>query len=163
MLILAEIANRLSRNYQDSRFLKCLDIGLTRFPASVIDLPKYKNYWERLTGLCLFKNKLSQLPSNFLQLRSLRRLNLAENCFTQIPTLLRALPNFLFIDVSNNLICHIPEWIIPGLLIMKFNHDETCASGIYGKKASAEDVLERQQKDMRELTDKMTQLTVKKQ
>jgi hypothetical protein len=85
---------------------------------------------------------------------------LAENCFTEIPTLLRALPNFLFIDASNNRLCHIPEWIIPGLLMMKFNHDETCASGIYGKKASAQDVLERQQQGMKDLTVKMHQLTL---
>ena len=78
-----------------------------------------------LTGLKwlrLNSNQLSALPS-LGELKSLRRIYLMDNKFSEVPETLKDLPSLTDIDLSGNPVSEIPEWLAKkeGLEFLSFS------------------------------------------
>ncbi|UXP33343.1 leucine-rich repeat-containing serine/threonine-protein kinase [Reichenbachiella agarivorans] len=92
-----------------SKTLK-LACGLKEFPEEIFSLA------ETLEILDLSDNQISELPDAIAQLKKLRIIFFARNCFTEFPAILKQCPNLSMIGFKSNQIQSVPENAFPPLL-----------------------------------------------
>ena len=88
---------------------------LETFPPELAGLTGLK--WLRLNS-----NRLSSLP-DLSALKSLRRIYLRGNRFTEVPEALKGLPSLTDIELSQNPIAEVPQWLAEkkGLTALSLN------------------------------------------
>lgn len=72
-----------------STVLYVASMGLTRFPAELIEDNELRNYWQALQNLTLSGNLLKTLPESIGRLRALQGLWCNENCLQSLPEALK--------------------------------------------------------------------------
>ncbi|GMK57027.1 hypothetical protein CspeluHIS016_0308670 [Cutaneotrichosporon spelunceum] len=100
---------RVPASIRESKTLARLDLSSNR----IADLESSRLHnIETLTSLKVQNNRLSSVPSYFLQMSALKYLNISNNSFEDFPTIVCEMSNLLDLDVSFNNIKALPDAMV---------------------------------------------------
>ncbi len=106
--------NGANISYREAEALKELE-NLTKSQFKKMDQLKWDSLNSfsaennRVTGLCLYGLKLTQLPTSFSKLNELERLFLASNNLTTFPPFLPQFVKLQILDLGSNALTNLPE------------------------------------------------------
>lgn len=96
---------RVPQSIRESASLSRLDLSCNR----ISDLESAQlNYIETLLSLKVQNNRLSSIPSYFIQMKALKYLNISNNVFEDFPSVVCEMSNLVDLDVSFNRIAQLP-------------------------------------------------------
>lgn len=72
-------------------------------------LPKEFGILEKIQGLYIRRNNLTQIIPEISGLKNLRHLNISSNCLTFVPLVLKDMPRLQYLNLQNNKLRSIPK------------------------------------------------------
>eukprot|EP00731_Ephydatia_muelleri_P033544 Em0032g6a len=84
--------------------IRLIDEGV----AKLDDVPELWSF-QSLTRLVLSHNKITEIPTEVVELRGLEYLNLFNNCLEDLPSTISALPRLRELNIAMNRLCELPR------------------------------------------------------
>ena len=92
--------------------------------AKLDDVPELWSF-QSLTRLVLSHNRITELPTEIVELRGLEYLNLFNNCLEDLPSTISALPRLRELNIAMNRLCELPRGFgsFPGLEVLDLTYN----------------------------------------